>query len=443
MFESQSSIAAYWTCQIKMQPTCQLKAHEAEFILTRLLLIERSCSGWKENEKPERTKHWELYCDLRLQTLCTSVPGTGILRDKEEEREQRDWEKRKARQEGKVEIVESEGRRWVHKQTETGKGERGKEEGMTERDRQKEREISAGTVTNKSLQHDRRLLKHFISPQHNGVLLPIICSVSARVDIKWGAAAFSCHFSAVSPLPWRCGCFFAEPGCKQQGCWGVNGAGRGGQGGRAQPSGLWALQDSHCQHPITTQRRLTIGSVCCSDFHRCSQMSLHRPAFLITLHPSLLWWQQSFLHFYSSAAAPWRLLDAMMNWASQRPLSILRNINIPKIWNKKLRHDEAELSPLPSKITQQAAGLHWCRNQEISIHCSPASHAVMFPMQKQGTGQWLNELESSRGHPASLHSFLRECYKQPLPKRISHWSYLSSIFFYFTQIILTQTNWNR
>lgn len=230
MFESQSSIAAYWTCQIKMQPTetCQLKAHQAEFILTRLLLIERSCSGWKENEKPERTKHWELYCDLGLQTLCTSVPGTGILRDKEEEREQRDWEKRKARQEGKVEIVGSEGRRWVHKQTETGKGERGKEEGMTERDRQKEREISAGTVTNKSLQHDRRLLKHFISPQHNGVLLPIICSVSARVDIKWGAAAFSCHFSAVSPLPWRCGCFFAEPGCKQQGCWGVNGAGREG-----------------------------------------------------------------------------------------------------------------------------------------------------------------------------------------------------------------------
>lgn len=55
---------------------------------------------------------------------------------------------------------------------------------MTESDRQKGREISAGTVTNKSLQHDRRLLKHFISPQHNGVLLPIICSVSARVDIK-------------------------------------------------------------------------------------------------------------------------------------------------------------------------------------------------------------------------------------------------------------------
>lgn len=78
---------------------------------------------------------------------------------------------------------------------------------MRESDRQKGREICAGTVTNKSLQHDRRLLKHFISPQHNGVLLPIICSVSARVDIKWGAAAFSCHFSAVSLLPWRHGCF--------------------------------------------------------------------------------------------------------------------------------------------------------------------------------------------------------------------------------------------
>lgn len=65
------------------------------------------------------------------------------------------------------------------------KGKEGeKEKGMRESDRQKGREISAGTVTNKSLQHDRRLLKHFISPHHNGVLLPIICSVSARVDIK-------------------------------------------------------------------------------------------------------------------------------------------------------------------------------------------------------------------------------------------------------------------
>lgn len=106
------------------------------------------------------------------------------MREKEKEKEQRDQEKRKTRQEGMVEIAGSEGRRRVHKQTKTGKGEGGKEEGMTERNRQKEREISASTVTNKSLQHDRRLLKHFISPQHNGVLLPIICSVSARVDIK-------------------------------------------------------------------------------------------------------------------------------------------------------------------------------------------------------------------------------------------------------------------
>lgn len=79
------------------------------------------------------------------------------------------------------------------------------------------REIVAGTVTNKSPQHDSLLLKHFIFPQHNGVLLPIICSVSARVDIKWGAAAFSCHFSAVSTLPWRPGCFVVNLPGKQGG----------------------------------------------------------------------------------------------------------------------------------------------------------------------------------------------------------------------------------
>lgn len=276
MFVSQSSIAAYWTCQIKMQPTetCQLKAHQAEFILTRLLLIERSCSGWKENEKPERTKHWELYCDLGLQTLCTSVPGTGILRDKEEEREQRDWEKRKARQEGKVEIVGSEGRRWVHKQTETGKGEREKEEGMTERDRQKEREISAGTVTNKSLQHDRRLLKHFISPQHNGVLLPIICSVSARVDIKWGAAAFSCHFSAVSPLPWRCGCFF---------CWtwlqaaGLLGGERGREGGHS-PQVCGHCRTATANTPLLHRggwRSALCAALTFTGAHKCPFIVLH------------------------------------------------------------------------------------------------------------------------------------------------------------------------
>lgn len=79
------------------------------------------------------------------------------------------------------------------------------------------REISAGTVTNKSPQHDSLLLKHFIFPQHNGVLLPIICSVSARVDIKWGAAAFSCHFSAVFTLPWRPRCFLVSLPGKQEG----------------------------------------------------------------------------------------------------------------------------------------------------------------------------------------------------------------------------------
>lgn len=49
------------------------------------------------------------------------------------------------------------------------------------------------------------------------MLLPIICSVSARVDIKWGAAAFSCHFSAVFTLPWRPGCFWVNLPGKQGG----------------------------------------------------------------------------------------------------------------------------------------------------------------------------------------------------------------------------------
>lgn len=101
----------------------------------------------------------------------------------EEVREKRGGERRKTRKEEKKEIAESKEGTSV----ETGRKREeggGKEERMTESDRQKGREISTGTVTNKSLQHDRRLLKHFISPQHNGVLLPIICSVSARVDIK-------------------------------------------------------------------------------------------------------------------------------------------------------------------------------------------------------------------------------------------------------------------
>lgn len=101
----------------------------------------------------------------------------------EEVREKIGGERRKTRKKEKKEIAESK----EGTSAETGrkrKEEGGKEEGMTGSDRQKGREISAGTVTNKSLQHDRRLLKHFISPQHNDVLLPIICSVSARVDIK-------------------------------------------------------------------------------------------------------------------------------------------------------------------------------------------------------------------------------------------------------------------
>lgn len=92
------------------------------------------------------------------------------------------WGKEKNKKEGK-EIAERKGGTSAEMDRKRKEG-RGKEERITESDRQKGREISAGTVTNKSLQHDRRLLKHFISPQHNGVLLPIICSVSARVDIK-------------------------------------------------------------------------------------------------------------------------------------------------------------------------------------------------------------------------------------------------------------------
>lgn len=40
------------------------------------------------------------------------------------------------------------------------------------------------------------------------------------------------HLAAIFQLSHRCHgdvvVFFAEPGCKQQGCWGVNGAGREG-----------------------------------------------------------------------------------------------------------------------------------------------------------------------------------------------------------------------
>ena len=92
----------------------------------------------------------------------------------------------------------------------------GKEE--MKRNGGKEKEISAGTVTNKSPQHDSLLLKHFIFPQHNGVLLPIICSVSARAEsiLNEGqlhlaavfSAVFSCHGDQL---------FLGEPARKARG----------------------------------------------------------------------------------------------------------------------------------------------------------------------------------------------------------------------------------
>lgn len=139
---------------------------------------------------------------------------------------------------------------------------------MRKSDRQKGREISAGTVTNKSLQHDRCLLKHFISPQHNGVLLPIICSVSARVDIKWGAAAFSCHFSAVSLFPWRYACFLMNLAVsrgvvhtrgRQEHCKAVGAKDQDKQGeGHKQGEGRSLVpkhhRDSHFKTPLNMQR---------------------------------------------------------------------------------------------------------------------------------------------------------------------------------------------
>lgn len=179
--------------------------------------LERKWKVWKEQKAWSFTElsgfehstlqhqEQEIQCNIRELENTT-----------EEVSEKRSGERRKPRKKEKTEIAES--KEGTSAETgRKGKEEGEKEEGMTESDRQKGREISGGTVTNKSLQHDRRLLKHFISPQHNGVLLPIICSVSARVDIKWGAAAFSCHFSAVSPLPWRSACFFDKPGCEQRG----------------------------------------------------------------------------------------------------------------------------------------------------------------------------------------------------------------------------------
>lgn len=133
-------------------------------------------------------KSLELQRNLGLQTQHFSTPGTINPRkikirehDRERKRE-KGWGKEKNTKEGK-ERNSGKQKQQVEK-TGRKRKEGEKEEGIRESDRQKGREISAGTVTNKSLQHDRRLLKHFISPQHNGVLLPIICSVSARVDIK-------------------------------------------------------------------------------------------------------------------------------------------------------------------------------------------------------------------------------------------------------------------
>lgn len=179
---------------------------------------------------------------------------------------------------------------------------------MTESDRQKGREISAGTVTNKSLQHDRRLLKHFISPQHNGVLLPIICSVSARVDIKWGAAAFSCHFSAVSPLPWRptflllLGAFFYEPGCEQRGgCTCARGGSKrhgvvGAKDKREaaeehkEGKGMSLAPSQAAKTAISNTLLRCKGADCqacvqCFDFHIFWQLSLHPFALFLSLHP--------------------------------------------------------------------------------------------------------------------------------------------------------------
>lgn len=115
----------------------------------------------------------------------TAIFNTRKNKSREHDREskrEKTWGKEKSKKEG-IQLIRGKQKGQVEKTGRKGK-EGEKEERMRESDRQKGREISAGTVTNKSLQHDRRLLKHFISPQHNGVLLPIICSVSARVDIK-------------------------------------------------------------------------------------------------------------------------------------------------------------------------------------------------------------------------------------------------------------------
>lgn len=83
------------------------------------------------------------------------------------------------------------------------------------------------------------------------MLLPIICSVSARVDIKWGAAAFSCHFSAVFSLPWRPCCFLVnlpgkQGGVRWRGSKCRKGLGcQGGEGGKARGRGVLGTKGQH------------------------------------------------------------------------------------------------------------------------------------------------------------------------------------------------------
>lgn len=64
-----------------------------------------------------------------------------------------------------------------------------------------------------------------------------------------------------------------------------------GKEGQAGRGGHSPQVRGHCRTATATTpflcRGLMIGSVHCSGFHGCSQLSLHPPAFLITLHPSL------------------------------------------------------------------------------------------------------------------------------------------------------------
>lgn len=282
-------------------------------------------------------KSSELHRALGLRTQHgTSIRNKTHKRDGEHDggwkrAEVGEREKQGRRERKKQQEVKEEGMRAEMDRNRKRRGR--KRRGNDRSDRQKEREISAGTVTNKSLQHDKRLLKHFISPQHNGVLLPIICSVSARVDIKWGAAAFSCHFSAVSPSPWRPGCFFWWTWLQAEGRVHAGGAKDGKQQRRKGGQPLTALQAApgqHCQGPINMQGSWWPASAWGCDFHRCWWLFLHPSALLITLHPPCCNDSNPLLA-HSSAAAPPRLLEAVTNQASPRARSRARNFSIPKI----------------------------------------------------------------------------------------------------------------